>query len=41
MFEDFFSKANSTYFVRTQDYLKQQNTSAGSRVWLKQKNTKI
>ena len=41
MFENFFSKANSTYFVRTQDYLKQQNTSTGSRVWLKKKNTKI
>lgn len=41
MFEDFFSKTNSTYFIRTQDYLKQQNTSAGSRVWLKKKNTKL
>lgn len=30
--ENFFYKANSTYFVRTQDYLKQQSTSAGSRV---------
>lgn len=39
--ENFFYKANSTYFVRTQDYLKQQSTSAGSRVWLKKKNTKI
>lgn len=34
---NFFNRTNSTYFVRTQDYLKQQNTSAGVRVWLKKK----
>ena len=34
---NFFSRTNATYFVRTQDYLKQQNTSAGVRVWLKKK----
>ena len=34
---NFFNRTNSTYFVRTQDYLKQQNTSAGVRVWLKRK----
>ena len=33
----FFYRTNATYFVRTQDYLKQQNTSAGVRVWLKKK----
>ena len=37
--EHFLTKTNSTYFVRTQDYLKQQNTSAGARVWLKKKKT--
>jgi hypothetical protein len=34
---NFFSRTNATYFARTQDYLKQQNTSAGVRVWLKKK----
>lgn len=34
---NFFNRTNATYFVRTQDYLKQQNTSAGVRVWLKKK----
>ena len=34
---NFFNRTNSTYFVRTQDYLKQQSTSAGVRVWLKKK----
>ena len=29
---------NSTYFIRTQNFLKQQSTSTGTRVWLKKKN---
>jgi hypothetical protein len=33
--------AKSTYFVRSQDYLKQQSTSAGTRVWFKKKNLKV
>lgn len=30
--------ARSTYFIRSQDYLKQQSTSTGMRVWTKLKN---
>lgn len=41
MNQEFLSQTNSTYFVRTQDYLKQQNTSAGTRVWMKHKNSRI
>ena len=37
----FTDRTNSTYFVRTQDYLKQQRMSAGSRVWLKKKHTTL
>lgn len=29
---------NSTYFIRNQDFLKQQARSAGTRVWVKKKN---
>lgn len=39
--KNFFSRTNSTYFIRSQDYLKQQSTSAGTRVWLKQKNSRL
>ena len=35
------SQSRATYFVRTQDYLKQQTTSAGTRVWLKKKSSKF
>jgi hypothetical protein len=28
---------NSTFFIRNQNFLRQQNTSAGARVWLKKK----
>lgn len=28
----YLAQAQSTYFIRTQDYLKQQSTSAGTRV---------
>lgn len=29
---------NSAFFIRNQNFLRQQNTSAGARVWLKKKN---
>lgn len=32
-----FSKMNSVYFLRTQNFIKQKNTSAGLRVWSKKK----
>ena len=35
------TQARATYFIRTQDYVKQQLTSAGTRVWVKKKNPKI
>lgn len=34
-------QARATYFIRAQDYLRQQATSAGSRVWLKKKSPKL
>lgn len=39
--QNFLNQARSTYFIRNQDYLKQQATSAGTRVWLKKKNPKV
>jgi len=39
--QNFLSQARATYFIRNQDYLKQQATSAGTRVWFKKKNPKI
>lgn len=39
--QNFLSQARATYFIRNQDYLKQQSTSAGTRVWFKRKNPKI
>ena len=36
---NFLTKTNSTYFVRSQDYLKQQKMSAASRLWAKKKST--
>jgi len=39
--QNFLQQARATYFIRNQDYLKQQATSAGTRVWLKKKNPKI
>jgi hypothetical protein len=39
--QNFLHQARSTYFIRNQDYLKQQATSAGTRVWFKKKNPKI
>lgn len=35
------SNVNSTFFIRNQDFLKQQSTSAGERVWVKQRFNKI
>jgi len=32
---------NSTYFIRNQNFLKQQATSTGTRVWSKKKHTKL
>lgn len=37
----FIHRAQATYFIRNQDYLKQQATSAGTRVWLKNKTPKV
>lgn len=34
-------KPRSTFFIRSQDYLKQQSVSAGTRVWLKKKHPKV
>ena len=34
-------ETNSTLFIRNQNFIKQQNTSAGARVWFKNKNFKI
>lgn len=33
------NEVNSTFFIRNQNFLRQQNTSAGARVWLKKKVT--
>lgn len=38
---NFLNNQKSGYFIRTQDYLKQQSTSTGTRVWIKKKNTKV
>lgn len=35
------NEINSNLFIRNQNFLKQQNTSAGTRVWLKKKNFNI
>ena len=34
-------QVNSNLFIRNQNFIKQQNTSAGTRVWLKNKNFTI
>lgn len=31
----------STFFIRNQNYLKQQSTSAGERVWVKKRSTRL
>lgn len=38
---DFLSVINASYFIRNQNFLKQQATSTGTRVWLKKKNVKM
>lgn len=38
---NFINQAQATYFIRNQDYLKQQSTSAGARVWVKKKTPKV
>ena len=37
----YMNQARATYFIRNQDYLKQQSTSSGTRVWLKKKIQKF
>lgn len=34
-------KMSSSFFIRNQDFLKQQSTSAGQRVWKRNRNTKL
>ena len=38
---NFLIEINSIFFIRNQNFLKQQNTSTGARVWLKNKHFKI
>lgn len=35
------NEVNSSFFIRNQNFVKQQNTSAGTRVWAKNKNFNI
>lgn len=35
------NEINSTFFIRNQNFLRQQNTSAGTRVWIKKKTPNI
>ena len=37
LYQPIFAHARSTYFIRSQDYLKQQSMSTGMRVWNKKK----
>ena len=37
----FLSNINSVFFIRNQNFLKQQSTSTGTRAWVKKKNLKI
>jgi len=37
---NFLEEAHSVFFIRNQNFMKQQNTSTGTRVWLKKKNIK-
>jgi len=34
------NEVNSTFFIRNQNFIRQQNTSAGTRVWIKKKLNK-
>lgn len=38
---DMLSYTNSTYFIRNQNFIKQQATSTGTRVWLKTKKVRL
>lgn len=38
---DYLNEARPTYFIRNQDYIKQQAMSSGARVWVKKKNSKV
>lgn len=38
---DLLNIVNSSYFIRNQNFIKQQSMSTGTRVWLKKKNTKL
>jgi len=38
---DMLSYTNSTYFIRNQNFIKQQATSTGTRVWLKTKKVSL
>lgn len=38
---DLLSFTNATYFIRNQNFIKQQATSTGTRVWIKKKKIKI
>jgi 3-methyladenine DNA glycosylase Mpg len=35
------NEVNTSFFIRNQNFIKQQNTSAGTRVWIKNKNFNI
>ena len=35
------SLANTSFFIRNQNFIKQQATSTGTRVWMKRKNTRL
>jgi hypothetical protein len=41
MNNDILTTINSTYFIRNQNFLKQQATSTGTRSWIKKKQTKL
>jgi len=38
---DFLNTVNSAYFIRNQNFIKQQATSTGTRVWMKKKHNKL
>lgn len=37
----FFTKLNSTFFIRSQDFIRQQYTTSGAQVWTKRKDSKL
>lgn len=38
---EFLTKINTSYLIRNQNFLKQQSTSTGTRVWMKKKHMKF